>query len=369
MSSTARTRSRRRPYRLVAVLTAAAMLTAGAGPAASAEQARPAVAQQPLAPCGNPPVRLEPINQQFLNRLAAQGGPPLYTLTPAQARGVLDRLQAGPVPMAQARITRRSIPGGPTGRVQVTIVRPAGVTGRLPGVIYIHGGGWILGDFRTHERLVRQLANGARAAIIFVDYTRSPEARYPVAIEQAYTAARWVAEHGREINVDGSRLAIAGDSVGGNMTAAVTLLAKQRGGPRFVQQSMYYPVTDANFDTPSYRRFANGCWLTRRTMQWFWDAYAPDRAVRGRITASPLRASVAELRGLPRALLITDSDVLLDEGRAYANKLRAAGVPLTYRHYPQIIHDFMMLNALRDTRSARDAVALASTTLRRALYG
>jgi acetyl esterase len=253
--------------------------------------------------------------------------------------------------------------------VRVTIVRPARVTGRLPGIVYIHGGGWVLGNFKTHQRLVRELAQGARAAVVFVDYTPSPEARYPVAIEQSYAVADWVAKHGDEIDVDGSRLAIAGDSVGGNMTAAVTLLAKRRGGPRFVQQALFYPVTDANFDTSTYRRFANGCWLTRGTMEWFWDNYAPDKAVRRRITASPLRATVAQLRGLPRALVLTDSDVLQAEGEAYAAKLRQAGVPVTLVRYPHVTHDFMMLNALRDTTANQAAVERASGTLRRALHG
>ncbi|MGW1429256.1 alpha/beta hydrolase [Streptomyces sp. NPDC001108] len=319
-------------------------------------------------PCGVPPVKLEPKAQEFLNDLAAKGGPPINTLTPQAARKVLDDLQAGPVPAPAAEISERTVPGGPTGPVSIRIVRPAGVTGPLPGIVFIHGGGWVLGNAKTHDRLVREIANGARATVVFVNYTPSPEAKYPVPIEQAYTAANWVAKNGREINVDSSRLAIAGDSVGGDMTAAVTMLAKQRGGPRFVQQTLLYPVTDAEFGTASYKRFAESCWLTRPGMEWFWDSYAPDKRTRTQPTASPLRASTEQLRGLPPALVITDSDVLLDAANAYVAKLRTAGVPVTSTHYPEVPHDFMMLNGLRETRSYKNAIAETVGALHDALH-
>jgi acetyl esterase len=247
-------------------------------------------------------VKLEKQDQDFLNQLAAADGPPLYTLSYKAARQVLDKLQSGPVAKLPADITQRTVPGGPTGPVSIRVVRPAGVKGPLPGIVYIHGGGWVLGNAMTHDRLVRQIANGARAAVVFVNYTPSPEARFPVPIQQAYTVAQWVARHGRTIDIDPTRLAIAGDSVGGDMTAAVTLMAKQRGGPHFARQVLLYPVTDARFDTASYNRLAEGCWLTRPAMKWFWDAYAPDPAVRAQPLASPLNASVDQLRGLPEAL-------------------------------------------------------------------
>jgi acetyl esterase len=351
------------------VLTAATALNACAHPAS-----RPSAAAHDnssgtkLAPCGKPPVTLERQDQTFLNQLAAADGPPLYTLSYAAARQALDKLQAGPIAKLPADISERTVPGGPTGPVSVRIVRPAGVKGPLPAIIYTHGGGWVLGNARTHDRLVRQIANGARATVVFVNYTPSPEAHFPVPVEQAYTVARWVARNGRTINIDPSRLAIAGDSVGGNMAAAVTLLAKQRGEPHFRYQALFYPVTDANFDTPSYQRFAEGCWLTRPAMKWFWDAYAPDVSVRSQPLASPLRASVDQLRGLPAALVITDSDVLLDEGTAYAAKLHAAGVPVTSSHYAAITHDFMMLSALAGTQADKEAVAEATGALREALY-
>ncbi|MCN9240554.1 alpha/beta hydrolase [Streptomyces sp. RY43-2] len=364
MSAVRRSRSLRKPCAgLTALLTTITL--AVAVPAL----ATPADAAPRRATCGDPPVTLEPAAQAFLDKLATAGGPPIQDMTPSAARRSLLDLQAAyPVSKLPADITTRTVPGGSrTGPVSIRIVRPHGMTGRLPAVMYFHGGGWVLGDASTHDRLVRQIANGARAAVVFVDYARSPEARYPVANEQAYAATQWVARHGREINVDGSRLAVAGDSVGGNMTAAVTMMAKQRGGPRIAQQVLFYPVTDASFDTPSYRRFATNCWLTAAGMKWFWNHYAPDTSVRSRPTASPLRASTAQLRGLPRALVITDSDVLSDEGRQYATMLRRAGVPVTHTHYPRVVHDFVMLNALADTQAARSAVAQATTALRRSL--
>jgi acetyl esterase len=363
---------RRARYAVAVLLAAAASLTACGEKTSNAmrvDHAVPADTPAPKVPCGNPPVELDPQAQAFLDQLAAAGGPPLYSLSYPAAREVLDKLQAGPVDMLPAQISRRTVPGGPTGPVSVHVVRPEGAKGDLPGIVYIHGGGWVLGNFSTHERLVRELANGAQAAVLFVDYTPSPEARFPVAIEQAYAVAKWVAANGGEIGVDPSRLAVAGDSVGGNMTAAVAMMAEQRGGPDFRRQVMLYPVTDANFDTASYHRFAENCWLTKPAMKWFWDAYAPDLKDRQNPLASPQRATVSDLRGLPSALMITDSDVLYSEGTAYAQKLREAGVPVQLTHYLTITHDFMMLNALRETESNKKAVAEVTAALREALHG
>ncbi|MFG2302644.1 alpha/beta hydrolase [Actinacidiphila glaucinigra] len=363
---------RKARYAVAVLLAAAASLTACGEKttnAARVDHAVPADTPAPKVPCGNPPVQLDPQAQDFLDQLAAADGPPLYTLSYAAARGVLDKLQAGPVEMLPAQVSERTVPGGPTGPVSVHVVRPEGAKGDLPGIVYIHGGGWVLGNFKTHERLVRELANGAQAAVVFVDYTPSPEAQFPVPIEQAYTVAKWVADNGGRIGVDPSRLAVAGDSVGGDMTAAVTMMAKQRGGPDFRHQVMLYPVTDANFDTASYNRFAENCWLAKPAMKWFWDAYAPRLKDRQNPLAAPLRATVDQLRGLPPALMVTDSDALFDEGTAYAEKLREAGVPVRLTHYPKITHDFMMLNALRDTESNKKAVAEVTSALREALHG
>jgi acetyl esterase/lipase len=313
---------------------------------------------------------IEQRTRTFLEALQKQGGPPIYTLSPKDARAVLSNLQASnPVAMLPADIESRTIPGGPNGQISIHIVRPPGNREKtLPVVIYTHGGGWVLGGFDTHERLVRELANKANVAIVFVNYTPSPDAQYPIQIEQAYAATKWVAENGKSINVDASRLAIAGDSVGGNMAAAVTLLAKERGGPKIAFQALFYPVTDADFDTQSYNTLQEGYWLTREGMKWFWNNYAPDNTTRKEPTASPLQAPIDQLKGLPPGLLITEEfDVLRDEGEAYAHKLMQAGVSVTAIRYVGTIHDFMMLNPIADTPAVLGAIDQASEMLKKAL--
>lgn len=286
------------------------------------------------------------------------------------ARTVLDDLQAAPIeklPVDEEWVTV-PVPVDGVGDVRVRIVRPRGAASVLPVVVYMHGGGWILGNAGTHDRLVRDLAVGARTAVAFVEYTPSPEARYPVAIEQGYAAAQWLTREGAARGLDATRMAVAGESVGGNMTAALALMAKDRGDVTFVQVSMYYPVTDAAMDTGSYDEFAAGYYLSRRAMEWFWDAYAPDHGRRSEITASPNRATVEQVRGLPPTLLFVDeADVLRDEGEAYAAKLRSAGVPVTTVRYDGTVHDFMLLNSLRDTHATRASVAQATAFLRDAL--
>jgi acetyl esterase len=319
---------------------------------------------------GTPPVgsQVDPQAQAFVAALAARGGPPISTLPVREARAVLVALQAGETPRPPADVEDRVIPVGPRGMVGIRIVRPPGSSEPLPVVMYFHGGGWILGDERTHDRLVRELSHGAHAALVFVKYTPSPEAQFPVPVEEAYAATRYVAEHGARLGLDASRLAVAGDSVGGNMATVVALLAKQRGGPEIRYQALFYPVTDARFDDGSYQRFAEGPWLTRRSMEWFFDAYAPRRADRERPEVSPLRAPRDLLRGLPPALVITDeNDVLRDQGEAYAHALMRAGVPVTAVRVLGMIHDFMMLDALAATPGARSATALAGDRLREAL--
>ncbi|MGN9844626.1 alpha/beta hydrolase [Nonomuraea sp. H19] len=308
---------------------------------------------------------LEPAAQEFADATAKP--PFLYELGPDGARKVLDDLQTAPVGKPDVEEKWITVPAE-AGDVRVRIVKPTGTTAALPAVLYVHGGGWILGDAGTHDRLVRELAVGANAAVVFVEYDRSPEARYPVAIEQAYATARWITRHGADEGLDTSRLAVAGDSVGGNMTAALTILAKRRGDVAFVHQSLYYPVTDAAQDTASYREFADGPHLTAKAMAWFWDAYTTDPAQRAEITASPLRATLDDLKGLPPAFVIVDeNDVLRDEGEAYARKLTAVGVPTTSVRYNGTLHDFMMLNPLRDTHAARAATAQAIEVLKTAL--
>lgn len=312
-----------------------------------------------------PRVVLEPIAQTFVNSLS---GPPHSTLSPAEARAVLDGLQAGDKSMVTAEVEPHTIPGGPGGEIAITVVRPVECIGRPPVVAYFHGGGWVLGSFATHERLIRELSIRTGAAVVFVSYSHSPEAQYPTAIEEAYAATRWVAERGVELGLNGRKLAIAGDSAGGNLTAVVALLARERGSPRISYQALFYPVTDAGMDTDSYREFAEGPWLTRASKEWFWDAYCPDASQRREPTLSPLRASLDQLSGLPPALVITaEADVVRDEGEAYARKLRQAGVDVTAVRYGGICHDFMMLNALAETNAARNAVAQAAQALKTVL--
>ena len=310
-------------------------------------------------------VILEPAAQKFADATSAP--PFLYELGPAGARQVLDDVQAAPVDKPEVTEKWVTVPAD-VGDVRVRIVRPADATGELPGILYIHGGGWVLGNSATHDRLVRELAVGARAAVLFVEYDRSPEAQYPVAVEQAYAAAKWINLHGPVEAIDPTRLAIAGDSVGGNMAAAVTILAKRRGDVTFVHQSLYYPVTDAAQDTASYREFADGPFLTAKAMAWYWDAYAPDLSVRSEITVSPLRADRTDLEGLPAAFVIVDeNDVLRDEGEAYARHLTEAGVRTTSVRYNGVLHDFMMLNPLRETQAATAAIEQAVQIISKAL--
>lgn len=309
--------------------------------------------------------RLERKTQQFVDMLAAQGTKPIYQLSYSDARQVLENLQSQPVDKTPAIDEDVTIPVGPSGQVSLTIVRPENVVGMLATVMYFHGGGWVLGSRNTHDRLIREIANGANAAVVFVNYTRSPEAQYPVPIEEAYAATKYVAEHGEKLSLDSSRLVIVGDSVGGNMAAVVAILAKQRGGPQIDYQVLLYPVTDAGFNTPSYQMFSDGPWLMKAAMQWFWDAYCPDKSKRDEVTASPLRASVEDLMGLPPALVITDeNDVLRDEGEIYAHKLMTAGVDVTAVRSIGTLHDFMMLNPLSKTPATRCAVGLVNEMLR-----
>ncbi|ORE92678.1 putative exported lipase/esterase [Stappia sp. 22II-S9-Z10] len=310
----------------------------------------------------------DPTVRAFVNALTKAGGPPISTLSPKDARAVLDKLQADPVTELPATVERATFPVGPSGKVDVHIVRPAYAEGTLPAIMYFHGGGWILGNFGTHERLVCELAHLAEAAVVFVDYSPSPEAKFPVPIEEVYAATAYVAQHGEELGIDGARLAIAGDSVGGNMVAVVAQLAKMRQGPQIAFQMMFYPVTDAHLDSGSYAQFADGPWLTKASMEWFWDAYLPEGADKNDPRISPLLAPIEALRGLPPAMVITDeNDVLRDEGEAYARRLMEADVPTVQQRYDGMMHDFLMLNVLRDAPPTIAAVAAGARALREAL--
>lgn len=314
---------------------------------------------------------LDSKTQAFIDSIAAQGGKPIYQMTYQEARQVLENLQSSTkVPKVTVDIEDKAIPIGDLGNIMVRIFRPQGVKGPLPVVIYFHGGGWVLGSMDTHDRLVRDLTAQSKLAFVFVNYTPSPEAQFPVPAEQAYAATEYIYEHGSEMNLDPSRLAVAGDSVGGNMAAVVTLMAKGKETPKIAYQVLLYPVTDANFTTASYNQFANGPWLTRAAMKWFWNAYAPNVQDRTKITASPLQATTQQLASLPPALLITDeNDVLRDEGEAYGRKLTQAGVEVTAIRFEQTVHDFMMLNPLVDSPATKAAISLVALKLQSKLAG
>ncbi|UCR83533.1 alpha/beta hydrolase [Pseudomonas chlororaphis] len=306
--------------------------------------------------------------QAFLDALNAGSGKPMEQMTAKEARAVLVGAQAGvKLTLPKADVSQKTIKVDGQD-ISLTIVRPAGVKGTLPVFMFFHGGGWVLGDFPTHERLVRDLVVGSGAAAVFVNYTPSPEAHYPVAINQAYAATQWVAEHGQEINVDGKRLAVAGNSVGGNMAAVVSLMAKDKGTPAIRFQLLLWPVTDANFETASYNQYAEGHFLSKNMMKWFWDNYTTDARQRNEIYASPLRATSAQLKGLPPALIQTaGADVLRDEGEAYARKLDEAGVTVTSVRYNGMIHDYGLLNVVSQVPAVRSALLQASEELKQHL--
>ena len=308
---------------------------------------------------------LEAKTQAFVDAVAAQGGKPIYELSYPDARKVLEDAQASAkVTKRPADVEDKTFPVGPTGQTSVTIYRPKGWQGTLPVVMYYHGGGWVLGSKNTHDRLLRDLVHGTNSAFVFVNYTPSPEAQFPVPIEQAFAATKYVAEHGDELGFDTTRLAIAGDSVGGNMAAVIAQLAKERKGPTIRYQVLFYPVTDASLSQESYKEFANGPWLTTEAMKWYWDAYAPNKSDRKKPMASPLAATIEQLKGLPPALVIVDEyDILRDEGEEYARKLNHADVETTSVRVLATHHDFAMLNALAGTTASKVAIELASEKL------
>jgi acetyl esterase len=311
-------------------------------------------------------MQLEPTTQNFID--AGKDAPPLYKLTPEAAHKVLTDLQSQPVELQRADINDVVWPVGPTGETSIRIVRPAGSgTRKLPLLMYFHGGGWVLGDKITHNRLVRELANGVGAAVVFVDYINSPKAKWPAQPEQAYASLLYAVKHANELHIDASRIALAGDSVGGHMTAAVTLMAKERGGPKLRYQVLFYPLLDYISDRDSYVRYAEGPWLITKTMKWMFDLVGLN-GKETEVWTWPVRASVDQLRGLPDALIIVDDDILRDEGELYARKLAAAGATVTSVRYNDTIHDFVMLNPLAKTPATRAAIAQAIAVLKDALH-
>lgn len=311
---------------------------------------------------------IESHTKKFLEALNSGKGKPIEQLSSKDARLVLLGAQRSvKVDLSGITISAKTIKeDGQT--ISINIVKPANAKGTLPVFMFFHGGGWVLGDFEVHKRMVHDLVVGSGAAAVFVNYTPSPEAHYPVAVNQAYEATKWVAEHGSEIGVDGHNLAVAGNSVGGNMAAVVALMAKNKKGPHIKLQLLYWPVTDANFETASYNQYANGRFLSKSMMVWFWDNYLPNQAQRKEIYASPLQASVSELAGLPPAIVLTaENDVLRDEGEAYARKLDEAGVNVVAVRYNGMIHDWGMLNPLANVPGAKAAMRQGAAELKNAL--
>lgn len=279
-------------------------------------------------------------------KILNSGGAPLETLSKEDARNVLVSAQASiKVDLSGIELSEKTI-NSDGYKIKLDIVRPQGLKNRLPVFIFVHGGGWVLGDFPTHKRLVRDLVVLSGCAAVFVNYTPSPEARYPQALNEIYAATKWVAAHGNEINVDGKKLAIVGNSVGGNMAAATAIMAKEKGGPDIKLQVLFWPVTDARFDTESYEKYGEDRFLTSSVMKWMWDQYTTDANARKSRYVSPLQASVEQLKGLPPTLMqLAENDILRDEGEAYGRRLDEAGVKVTTILYNGMIHDFGLLNA------------------------
>lgn len=300
-------------------------------------------------------VRLEEAAQKFSDDNSSS--PFLFELEPAEGRKLVDEVQSSEIHKYPATLEDKEIDLGELGKINVRFVEPEDTTEKLPVIFYIHGAGWVFGNAHTHDKLIRELAYRTNSVVVFPEYSLAPEAKYPTAIHQNFEVLKKVKELGEERNWDTDNLIVAGDSVGGNMATVMTILAKQNNGPKLSGQLLFYPVTDANFATDSYQEFATGYFLYREGMKWFWDQYTTSESDRAEITASPLRASLDELKGLPEALVLTgEADVLRDEGEAYADKLRAAGVPVTAARYGGIIHDFVMLNVLDQTKATRAAM-------------
>ncbi|WP_343303634.1 alpha/beta hydrolase [Chitinophaga niabensis] len=307
---------------------------------------------------------IESHTKAFLKILNSGDGKPMEQLAPADARKVLEDAQRSvTVDVSGIVITPRMVNG-----VQIYIVRPEGQTGVLPAFMFFHGGGWMLGDFATHKRFVRDLVVYSGAAAVFVEYSRSPEAKYPTALNECYAVTQWIAEHGAEVDIDGKRIAVVGNSAGGNLAAATALMAKDKKGPEIKFQLLFWPVTYPNFETESYHQYASSRFLTRNMMTWFWDSYVEQGARRNEVYAAPLTASPDQLKGLPSTLVQTaENDVLRDEGEAYARKMDSAGVPVTLMRVQGMIHDYGLLNPLAEVPAVQSALRAAATELKKAL--
>ncbi|MGO9084636.1 MAG: alpha/beta hydrolase [Terriglobales bacterium] len=311
--------------------------------------------------------RIDPQVRAFLAEFNKDSSP-FWELPQPKPQDILTALQnKTPVDMSGVDTMEQTITQD--GRsVKLYIMKPQRVSGKPGVLLFIHGGVWIVGNFQNHQRLLRDLVVGSGQIGVFVEYTPLPEARYPTQMEESYAALKWVAAHAADFGADGSRIAIAGNSVGGNMAAALTLMAKDQNGPKIALQVLFIPATDASVDTESYHEFGTGRFLARAFMKYGWDLYAPDEKTRNSPYVSPLRASNEELQGLPAALVVTaENDPLRDEGEAYARRLKDAGVAVTATRYNGMIHDFVLLNAIHDVPGVQAAIQQANDAIREAL--
>jgi len=310
-----------------------------------------------------PRMPLDPQAKAFLDQLAAMGGAPLRAQPIPEARMLMTALagMSGTPDIPLAQVENRTIPG-PGGAIPVRVYTPAG-TGPHPLLLYFHGGGWVLGNLDTHDGVCRQLAHGATCTVMSVDYRLAPEHKYPAGPDDCYAALVWAAQHGGEIGIDPARIAIGGDSAGGNLTCVTALQARDKGGPKLCFQLPIYPVTNNTLDTPSYVENATGYLLETADMDWFWGHYLSSKTQGEEPYASPLRAK--SMSGLPPALVITaEFDPLRDEGEAYAKRLTEAGVPTTLHRFDGMIHGFFGMSGIMD--KAKAAVAEASAALAKA---
>lgn len=353
-------------YVTIALVSAGTSCRSGeGGPEKSAPANTDTVVVAPVAE--DPALSAE--TKKFLSALNSAGGPPLETMKPEAARKVLVAAQAS-VKVDYSGIEESEktiIADGHT--IKLNIVRPQGSKGILPAFLYIHGGGWVLGDYPTHKRMVRDLVVLSGVAGVFINYTPSPDAHYPTAVNEIYSATKWVAEHGNEINVDGKRIAVVGNSVGGNMTAVTCLKAKENNGPEIKTQILFWPIVDAHFDHDSYQRYGKDRFLTTSLMKWMYDQYTTNPAEREQIYASPINATIEQLKGLPPALIqVAEADILRDGGEAFGRKLDEAGVVVTTVRYNGTIHDFGLLNGLATTPQTRSLFEHAATQLKKYLH-
>lgn len=307
--------------------------------------------------------------EEFISKIEAADGQPLYKMTPQEARNFLENLQSQTHKEISANTTDTTILTE-AGNVDIRVVKPQHTEEKLPVILYLHGGGWILGGKESFDMLIKKLAVFTNSTVIFPDYSRSPEVQYPTALNEIYAVLEYIFQNPEEFNIDPERIAIAGDSAGANMATVTALRAINKNGPKILFECLFYPVTNSDMDTKSYDLFKDGPWLSKKAMEWFWEAYVPDKKLRDDIYISPLKAEEEDLSKLPRTLIITaENDVLRDEGEAYARKLDSAGVDVLNVRINGTIHDFLMLNALADTLPARGAMALACTMLKKALHG